>query len=147
MVAMPSSELVLMYWLKSRPSLPTNSISTTLPKSETWAASGFIQVSTVGGGSNAYVPRHSPVMSIDTWAVTPNSNRPDWVTASELMENVRWEMYQSDARKAVTITGYYDVFLSAIYPVGSPRRIPGDSAYAHLSMDVELYWHVLRDVA
>ncbi len=147
MVAMPSNELVLMYWLRSRPSLPTNSISTTLPKGSTWAASGFIQVAGVGGGSDPHIPVHSPVMSIDTWANVQNSERPDWEKASILMEQVRWEMYQRDTRGALTISGYYSPFLTCIYPVSNPRRIPSDEAYAHISMDVEIDWHALRDVA
>lgn len=145
MVAMPSNELVLMYWLKSRPTLPTNSISTTLPKGTTWAASGFIQVSGVGGSSNAYMPVHSPVMSVDTWANVANSERPDWEKASTLMENIRWELYQSDVRRAVQITGYYTAFVSSVVPVGQPRRVPSDN-YAHLSMDIRVDWHALRDV-
>jgi hypothetical protein len=150
MDAVPSDELVLIYWLKTLSGLPTSSISTSLPGDNTsWAASGFITVLGVGGDSNIYVPMNNPVLSVDTWANTPNSNKPPWSKASQLAELIVWRTYAHPHPGLITMpSGYEDVALHSVYPVSRPRRIPDDEAgFAHFSVDLAIHWSLAEGSA
>lgn len=149
MAAVPSDELVLINWLKTLSGLPTSSIATTLPGDTTsWAASGFVTVLGVGGGSEVYIPVHNPVVTVDTWATVPNSNRPPWVLASKLVELIVHRTYQHTPDVISMPSGYADVYLHSVYPVSRPRRIPSDQAgFARISVDVQLQWSLAEAVA
>src|SRR4051812_48856122 len=117
-----------MTWLRSLTDLPTSSIATTLPAdTTTWGASGFVVVSGIGGGMNSYVPMADSALSIDTWAAAANSDRPPWPVASKLIELVLWQTFAHPPGGLVTMpSGYADAYLHAVYPLGRPRRVPGD---------------------
>lgn len=150
MVALPSDELVMVAWLRTLSSVPAGGVSTSLPRdTATWAASGFVQVVAAGGGVDAYVPMNSPVLTVHTWAGDPNSDRPPWPKASQLIEAIVWHTYELRAPVTVDLpAAYYDAYVHSVYPVGRPRRVPGDpGGYAHLVVDLAMAWNPARNVA
>jgi len=118
-------------------------VASTLPKDNTsWAASGFVTVRTVGGSPGIHVPLRSPVVTVDTWAVGPNSAKPPWGQASYLAELIDQGCRASDAQRFVTLpTNYPDAKVLSAYLVSEPRRAFGDQGdYAHYVMDMALNW-------
>lgn len=139
----PNTELVAVAYLKTVPGLGSN-VATDLPQdNSTWSASGFVQVMTVGGTPNAYSPIARPVVSVDCWAVSPNSSKPPWGKANQLAEDIRAAVHGGVLLpQRVTVGAAYakaDVVEARI--LSEPRRIPDDDAdYAHFSLDLELHW-------
>jgi hypothetical protein len=142
--SMPSSELVLVQWLKTLSGLP--GVSTTLPDQETWYSTGFITVVGVGGSMDYYQHRYSAVLSVDAWAAPLSAGRPDWSSASRLAELVVKNFYDSPNLRLVDVpTGYYDAYLHSLYALTPPRRITNDpEGFAHISMDVQMNWGPAR---
>lgn len=131
----PNHELVTIAWLRT---VIGDRVSTTLPKDNTtWAASGFCTISVVGGSPNAYVPMREPVMSVDCWAVNPNSQKPPWDKASMLAEAIQAACWDHP-RIPQTVTlpaGYPAAQIKSAYCTGDPRRVPDDpSSYARYSI-------------
>lgn len=144
---LPTTELVAVAWLKGVTGLPTSAIGTTLPTdNSTWAASGFVQVQTVGGTPNLDVQIAEPIVQIDGWANNGTSKKPAWGRANNLLELVRAGCYAADISRVVTLpTDYPDARVLSAYLVTEPRRIPDvDSSYARYSADLQLFW-VLED--
>ena len=56
-----NTDLVAQAWLAGVPGLDGAMVASTLPSDVTgWAVSGFVQVTTVGGSPDAYVPMREP---------------------------------------------------------------------------------------
>lgn len=125
-------ELVAEAWLKA---VVGDRVSTSLPKDNTsWAASGFVTLTTVGGTPNAYVPLRDPVMSVDCWAVNKQSQKPPWNKAAALAEAIvaACQDHQTIARTVTLPTGYPAAQVKSAYVTGDPRRVHSDpSSYAH----------------
>lgn len=143
-VLLANNDLVAVAWIKAALGL-TGGVGTELPgDTSTWAASGFIQVGpVVGGASSAYNSQRAPVLSIECWAVTPNSRRPPWGAANTLAERV-WAACGAvpTSNRAVTLpAGFPKVMVHGAVALTDPRRIYGDdSAFAHYQFDVSLTW-------
>lgn len=124
-------ELVATAWLKT---VVGDRVATTLPKdNSTWAASGFVTLTSAGGTPNLYVPLREPVMSVDCWAFNADSQKPPWNKAACLAEAIQAACYQHTAiPQTVTLpTGYPTVQVRSAYTTGEHRRIPDDpSSYA-----------------
>ncbi|MER5715718.1 hypothetical protein [Streptomyces sp. NPDC002132] len=125
-------ELVATAWLKT---VVGDRVSTTLPKdNSSWAASGFVTLTTVGGTPNAYVPLRDPVLSVDCWAVNPQSQKPPWNKAAALAEAITaaCQDHGTIARTVPLPAGYPAAQVKSAYVTGDPRRINDDpSSYAH----------------
>lgn len=128
-------ELVAVAWLST---VVGDRVATTLPKDNTsWAASGFCTITTVGGTPNLYVPLREPVVSVDCWAVNPDSQKPPWNKAAALAEAVQAACYDHPAiPQTLTLpAGYPAVQVRSAYTTGEHRRVPDDpSSYARYSI-------------
>lgn len=140
-----TSELVAVAWLGGL--FADDIVATTLPKADSdgnlsWAASGFVTVSTVGGSAHQYYALRNPVVSVDCWAVNPNSARPPWGKAANLAEEIQAGCYAADIGRSLTLPGDYPAarVLSA-YAVSEARRVPSDPAsYARFNLSLALHW-------
>lgn len=140
----PTSDLVIVTWLKGISELG-NRVSTELPTTDasSWAASGYTQVTTVGGAPSIDYALANPVATLDFWAYAPNSGRPPWNLANQVAEQVRRATLDHPAvPRLLTLPAAYDnARVITAYPVIEPRRIRGDDAgYARFTMDVQFSW-------
>jgi hypothetical protein len=136
-----TTELVTVAWLKG---VVGDIVATTLPRSNaSWAASGFVQVATVGGTANMYVPIRQPVMSVACWAGSPESNRPPWNKATWLAEQIQAACYDvANTPRLLTLpTGYPHARVLSAYTAYEPRRVPDDEAsYARINFGLVVNW-------
>lgn len=148
---LPSNEGVCVAWLRSLPEVLAG-VATNLPRTPTgqapaWAEHGFITV-TVLGGTARDTNLRSPVLSLDAWAVTPDSDRPPWGKANGILEVVRDICFQED-RFPVPVLPTPGDFLPALVQSASmvspePRRVlDPDQSRAHYVMEIQLHWVVI----
>lgn len=144
-VFQPNSELVAQAWLATIPGIASGMVSTNLPRdNSTWAASGFVQVvGIVGGTPDPNGGRRNPVASLDLWANTGGSVLPPWGKASRLGELIMAACFDEGAGHVPLNLGtkYAPARVMSATALTEPRRIPGDkSGYARYQMDVQLSW-------
>jgi hypothetical protein len=115
----------------------------------TWARTGFISWSNVGGSIDINVPVRHPVVSLDIWAATAKqSKRPPWGLAFSLAEAIiaaSFDTQLHDTHAVVTLpTGFPDARVTEFSALTEPARRPSDPAdYAHVGFDVRIGWHGL----
>lgn len=146
----PSAELVAVAWAKTvGGDVDPTKVATTLPAdTATWSDTGFVRVVVVGGDAGRYVPLHTPVVAFECWAASLNSNKSPWNMATGLAQAVLAGTYRRSINDLAMPGGYYPARLLSIYPVGSPIRIPGDSAgFARVSVDCAIAWTTTAAVA
>lgn len=140
----PNSELVAAAWLATVPGLAPDLVATQLPTDQSsWADTGFVTVGPVLGGSpGLQVPMRAPVLSLDSWAVRPSSNRPPWGHAINLLERVIQASYLRGAKRRVVLPGQFPVaVVHAAFLVTEPRRVYGDpGGLAHYNSNLALRW-------
>ncbi len=142
----PTTELVAVAWLAGLFDNPI--VSTTLPKPATdqtisWADTGFVVVSTVGGTPNMYHPMRNPVVSVDCWAVNPHSAKPPWGKANNLAETIlaACQDHQNVPRPLTLPGDFPPARVLSAYALGEPQRVPDDQAsYAHYNFPLALHW-------
>lgn len=139
----PTNELVGVAWLKAITGLG-DLVATEVPTDQsTWAASGFTQVTAIGGTPHAELPIAMPVLSLDMWAVNPDSGKLPWNKANQLAEHVRAAVHEHSAirRRVTTPTAYADAVVMEAQLLNEPRRIRDDAAdFAHFTADLQLWW-------
>lgn len=147
----PSTELVAVAWAKTvGGDVDPTKVATTLPAdTSAWAATGFVRVAVVGGGRGARdVPLHAPVVAFECWAAALNSNKAPWNMATGLAQAILHATYRRTVPELDMPDGYHPARLLSLYPVGAPRRIPGDDAgYARVHVDCVLAWTTTAAVA
>jgi hypothetical protein len=140
----PTSDLVAVSWLRQLPSVLAG-VATELPRdTATWAEHGFIQVGTVGGTPDMYLPIAQPALSVDCWAVGSGSGKPPWNKANQLAEQIRAATYNQDAVDNLLVTlpaAYNNARVFNAYLLTEPRRIFDDEgSYARYQFDLQLHW-------
>lgn len=144
---LPNSELVAVAWLKDAVPYLGGRVATSLPADETsWAAGGFTTVATVGGTPENYVGWRMPVMSLDFWAMNPDSGRPLWNLAAQQAEQVREAIldHGTVGRPVQLPAAYSGARVESVVMRTEPQRVRGDIAnWAHFTMDVEFRWKAL----
>lgn len=138
----PTTDLVAVAWLRGVPGVPSTAVATTLPSNaSTWSASGFVQVTAVGGTSNPHLPVRSPVVGVDCWAVAPGSAKPPWGRANSLAEAVRAGTFGAAGRMVTLSVGGLRARVLEAYLLSEPRRITDDEgSYARYAFDLALHW-------
>lgn len=134
-----NTDLVAMVWLSE--SFPSSMIGTTLPEdNSSWAASGFVQVTAMGGRADSLVGMISPIVAVDCWAVQLTSNKAPWGKSNNMAETIRHAALLARPH-ALTLPGNYPKarFFTA-YLVTEPRRIPDPSSYARYNFNLQLNW-------
>lgn len=132
-------ELVAIAWLKT---VVGDIVATTLPKPATdgslsWADTGFVTITTVGGSPNLYVPLREPAIGVDCWATNPSSQKPPWNKAACIAEAVvgACQAHATIPQTLILPAGYPAVQVRSAYVTGEPRRVPDDpSSYARYAI-------------
>lgn len=146
----PTTELVAQHWLSSLPTFAGGMVATSLPGDATkWAENGFITVTTVGGSPDIDIPMRRPVVQVDCWANTPQSNKPAWNKANNLAERVLAALQHPSSARTVVLPGEYaDAQVQSAYALTEPRKVPDDPAgYAHYTFDIHIHWSAMEAVA
>lgn len=145
MAKIPTNELAAISWLRTLPGIPSTKVSTRLPgDNSVIAASGFVTVLTIGGSSDIYVPRRSPVLEVKTWAgPAAGEKEPPWWQANQLAESIREACLDHDAFGGVITTrsGYDNVCVPSAFLISEPRKLEHDDGrFAIYTMDLQLHW-------
>lgn len=139
-----TTELVATTWLKG---VVGDIVAGTLPRGSggtfSWAGTGFVTIATVGGGADLYVPLRSPVVSVDCWAVNPDSNKPPWNRATYLAEQIQAATYDTEnTPRLLTLPGAYpQARVLSVYSTYEARRVPSDEAgFARVNLGLTFHW-------
>lgn len=138
----PNSELVAVHWLKGVAGLPPSNVSTTLPGADnaSFAASGWVQATSVGGVPDAYTGMQASRIQVDLWAFNANSNKVPWGRAMTLASYIKLAIDGADpARLVVTPEAFDNAWVHMVKVATDPRRLP-DEAFARYSMDITVNW-------
>jgi hypothetical protein len=144
---LPNSELVAVSYFQQLPGLHADVVATQLPKNEAdWAADGAITVQVVGGHPDADLPVRNPLVQVDCWATTLNSNKPPWFKAAALAEAC-WQGTRNRNRggRRITITAgpvdYPAAIVLTAFFLTEWRRVYDDKAdAARYSADLAMSW-------
>lgn len=140
----PNNELVAKAWLRTLNGVPTNSVATTLPRdNRTWAASGFVHIAgVIGGSSNLYYPLHEPVYQIDCYATNPDSDKVPWNEANQLATVIQQAVYDEvQVKKTLVLPAAYRAArVLEARVLSEPARRPDPASYAVYGLDLELRW-------
>lgn len=142
---LPNSEIVVVAWLKANVPYLGGRVATALPTTEN-AEQGFVTVAVVGGTPENYVGWRLPVVSIDCWAMNPDSGRPLWNLAAQAAEQIRGAVLEHGTvgRPVELLPAYRPARVESAMLRTEPQRVRGDAAnWAHFTMDVEFRWKVL----
>lgn len=142
----PHNELVARAWLIAAvPRLIAGNVATTLPDPP-WANNEFVQIMQVGGDGDRDNPIESPVVSLNCFAMKPNSRQVPWGQAESLAQDIWIQTFQiryaPDPAVALDLGSLYSTPLCrTVQAVSLPRRIPSDpSQYAVYNLDVLFDW-------
>lgn len=144
----PSTEAVVIAWLRGLQGLAAGVATTTPSDVSTWAANGFVVVLSAGG-SGLDTALRAPVVSVDTWAIQPDSDHPPWGKAFSVAQDIIAAVQDmSRTGQAVQVTpspgDWVPVLVQDVSLLTEPRRIPDpDTSRAHTSMDLEVRWTAL----
>lgn len=145
MAKIPTNELAAITWLRTVPGVPSTKVSTRLPDDNSLIApSGFVTVLTVGGDSDIYVPRRSPVIEVKTWAYKgPGQKEAPWWLANQIAESIREACldHKSFGGILTTRSGYDNVCVPSAYLLNEPRKMESDDGeFAIYVFDLQLHW-------
>lgn len=148
MADLPTDEGVAVAWLRSLPGMVAGA-ATNLPRNvATWADHGFVVVGVVGGPARD-TALMSPVLSLDCWAVTPDTDTPPWGESSGIATFIRDSVFQED-NFPVIVQQTPGTFRPALVQSASlvspyPRRVPDpDLSRAHYVLELSLHWTEIR---
>lgn len=139
----PNNDLVAAAWCKTIPGVPVNQVAMMLPEdNSTWAASGFVVLTTVGGTPGEDHALRQPVITFDCWACSPSSVRPPWGKANALAEAIIAGHYSHSLLGVLQMpNGYVNARVLSTLCLAEPRRMAPDSAgYARYQVDLQLFW-------
>jgi len=154
MAKRPTGELVAVAFGKAVLAMagkPTVPVVTTLPAATVWAATGALQVGGIVGTTTRDTDLRDMVVSWEGWATRPNSDKPPWGQANELLEDIRAAAFWDWADAALPLdlepAGVYEpVLVQGVVPVTDPRRMADpDTSRAHYTMDLRLIWNLRED--
>lgn len=151
----PTGELVGVWYLKALSELHPDFINTLVPGPDletnnlSWAGSGFVQVTSVGGAPMVDLPVRQSVLSVDTWAANVGRKRAPWGRSNNLAEiivNAVWDLDENDVlykRPVITPAAYRNALVHNA-SVTEPTRRPSDEAnWAHYGFELTLTWTAL----
>lgn len=146
-LVLPNSSLVAVAFLRGLLG-QSGGVGTRLPakvdgKPETWADTGFVQVTPIGGSPDPYALHYSPVLSVRCWAVAPGSKQTPWNAANQLAERIRVGCYRvRSAPPVVQLGGSYPTcYVQSAYLLSEPTPVQADdSHYAIYRFDMQVHW-------
>jgi hypothetical protein len=155
---MPTDLLVAAAWIAAIPGFTTAMVGERLPpdvlppgpgkknQPAPWLKTGFVTVQTLSPNVDAYVPRHSPVVSVDVYCAVPGSNDPPWRMAEALGEAITTATWRhATANQSLPIeaggVAYPSATVQSAYMATGFRRMYDDpAAYARLNGALALSW-------
>lgn len=147
MARIPTSELAAMAWIRTIDGFNYDMVSDKLTGDNALiAASGFVTVLVIGGSSDIYVPRRSPVIEVRTWACNLDGDRqdPPFAEAGSLIETIRERcLNHGKFRNSAIETepGYEQVCVPSVYFLTDPTKHEDDDArFASWSAEVQFHW-------
>jgi hypothetical protein len=142
-----NSELVAVAWAQSVPGIPANRVARTLGREhESWAETGFVVATIVGGSPWQTTPVSAPVIQFECWACNSESvSTPPWGIAFILAETLKraCEVDSADRSKVLTIPhGFEQALVRDASALTEPRRspVPSPEGFARVIMDVQIEW-------
>jgi hypothetical protein len=143
----PNADLVGVAWVGGISGVSPAQVATTLPEdNSSWSASGFVELTVVGGSPSLDTQVRHTVFQVDAWASNPNSSKPPWGKAFTLAELVVAGAYGpsnplSASRTLVMPAAYSGARVMSAQVLSEPRRIEDDeSSYARVQFDLQLNW-------
>lgn len=143
---LPNADLVGVAWVGGIAGVSPGQVATILPEdNSSWSASGFVELTVVGGSPGVDGAHRGPVYEVSCWASNPNSSKAPWGKAFTLAELVIAGCYPLNpmtASRTVTLpAGFENARVMSAYPLSEPRRIENDdSSYARVQFDLQLNW-------
>lgn len=139
----PTSPLVAVAWLRSLPDL-TAGVATARPSDvSSWAQHGFIVVSVVGSAGEVDLSeQRRPILSLDSWGVSPGSSRPPKNQTAGALEIVRRAVEAFTPRAVDPGNGYSQAVMQDAWLVThESREVPDpDASFAHYVQEIGLAW-------
>lgn len=139
----PSSPQVGAAWLRTVSSLAAG-VGTARPaKVADWASTGFVVVSTVGSAGDPTLPEQRlPILSLDSWGTTLNSDRPPKAKTAGALEIIRRAVETFTPVRVVTGSGFLDALVTdAWLESAEAREAPDpDASIAHYVQEIGLAW-------
>lgn len=140
-----TTERVAVAWLSTLAGLSAAMVGTVLPDlaDSDWSATGFLVVTAVGGTSAIEVPLAHPLVSVQCFAVSPDTGVPPWNAAGNLAATIDAGCFApSGAGQVVTLPDCdQNARVLSAYTSGIPRRSYGDMGdYACVVAQLALHW-------
>jgi hypothetical protein len=140
----------MVAWIKGIPGVPP-SVATSVPEdNSSWAASGFVQVTPIGGGGDMYTPLNNPMVQVDCYAVALSSGKPPWGRANVLAQRIvnHTREHRLVPRVVTLGYGYGQARVLSVYPAsgsGEPRRMAevGETSRARYMVELACHWVAL----
>lgn len=141
----PVADIVAVMFIRGIAGINPANVSTTLPKDVDSWADGFVQVATIGGAVNMYVPLDETVVSVSCWATNVGSGKPPWGKANQLAAIIKAECLKHETfPRTLDLTSFGDyasVRVHSAFFVTEPHRIPSDEgSYARFDGDLQINW-------
>jgi hypothetical protein len=146
----PVTDLVAVALIRSVPGIDPTKVGTTLPKNVNNWAEGFVQVITVGGSPNIYVPLDGSVVAVSCWATNIGSGKPPWGRANQLAAIIQRDCLKHATYPRTldltTFGNYAPAKVHSAYFITEPRRTPSDEgSYARYDGDLQVNWTPLGE--
>lgn len=140
-----NTEKVTAAWLATLPGITSAMVGGTVPSNNgTWAASGFIELSGLGGNADLDFPVDHPIVNLKFWTVDPDSGLPPWNRAADLGEIVKDGCLSNGVGVILDLpTSDQNARILSVYMKQTPRRMYGDVGdYACFVAELAVHWAV-----
>jgi hypothetical protein len=142
-----NSELVAVAWAQALPGVSPNTVATVLPDLAKWAATGFITVDNVVGGTpHPDIPERRPVIQYSCWAAREGSGtRPPWGRAFILAERLVRCTEADSAYRSLVVAPHPAFEQATVHDATAlveTRRfpVPDLAGFARVTVDIQLIW-------
>lgn len=138
-----TTERVAVAWLASLAAFSAGMVGTVLPDGTGWATTGFLVVTTVGGSSDVHIPVEHPIVSVQCYAVDPDTGVPPWFAAGNLAAALGAACFAPTGVQQVLALPDCDqsARVLSVYTTGQSRRSYADLGdYACVVQQLTLNW-------
>lgn len=139
----PTSDLVIVGWLRSRVAELATKAATSLPTDRTKITDGFAVVSTIGRAAEAELVelRHG-YAQVDVYAAPPvGSDAVPWHITADLAELIHAATAGNSGGDAPLAASFMPARVLSIYTAVEPEKVEGDpSGYARHRIDLAFEW-------
>lgn len=140
-----TSELVAISYLRSISygTTAVPGVGASLPADKSSWANGFVQIGVVAGATDIDVPTRKPVVQLDVYVPSVNTNKPQWGRANAIAESIVAACY-TDENPSVVLdlgAGRAGARVQSVYLASEPRRMWNDpGGYARYTFDIVIVW-------